>query len=329
MPRALLLSVRFHDGRYHGAGDWPPAPARLFQALVAGAAGGHTLPQADKEALTWLETLGAPVIAAPIVRDGQAFTNYVPNNDLDAIGGDPGRIGEIRAPKMIRPRLFDAADTLLYAWNFEEGDGAATRARTICAIAERIYQLGRGVDMAWAWAEVLDGNEIEPRLARHGGVLYRHAQGGAGEALLCPQQGSLASLEGGFRGNRERFTKRGTGNKARQLFSQAPKPRFTSIVYNSPQRRFLFELRQTSPDAAFAPWPFTRTAQLVERLRDAVAERLAARPGVIDDPGARRAVARGDSGDLCLDRGMGSWPYDVDRPPQRRDPHRAIACRFR
>jgi CRISPR-associated protein Csb1 len=38
MPGVLLIAVHFHDGRYHGAGDWPPAPARLFQALVAGAA---------------------------------------------------------------------------------------------------------------------------------------------------------------------------------------------------------------------------------------------------------------------------------------------------
>jgi hypothetical protein len=34
MPGALLVTVRFHDGRYHGSGDWPPSPARLFQAAV-------------------------------------------------------------------------------------------------------------------------------------------------------------------------------------------------------------------------------------------------------------------------------------------------------
>src|ERR1700730_2586610 len=110
MDRVLLLSVRFHDGRYHGAGDWPPSPARLFQAMVAGAARGHRLSNGDKSALGWLEMLGAPVIAAPMVRDGQGFTNYVPNNDLDAVGGDPGRVGEIRAPKLIKPRLFYAVN---------------------------------------------------------------------------------------------------------------------------------------------------------------------------------------------------------------------------
>ncbi|WP_409194161.1 type I-U CRISPR-associated protein Csb2, partial [Accumulibacter sp.] len=40
MPRALLIAVRFHDGRFHGRPEWPPSPARLFQALVAAAATG-------------------------------------------------------------------------------------------------------------------------------------------------------------------------------------------------------------------------------------------------------------------------------------------------
>jgi CRISPR-associated protein Csb2 len=274
MSRALLLSVRFHDGRYHGVGDWPPSPARLFQALVAGAARGQTLVKADREALAWLESLEAPIIAAPTIRVGQGFKNYVPNNDLDAVGGDPGRVSEIRAPKFIRPRLFDDGDMLLYAWTFEEGDEGAFHAQIICTLAERLYQLGRGVDMAWAWAKVLDGKEIELRLAGHPGVLYRPALGGAGAALLCPQKGSLVSLEGRFQVNQERFTKQGTGKKARQLFSQAPKPSFAAIAYDSPPQRCLFDLRRTLPDAPFAPWPYTRTVQLVEALRDAVAERL-------------------------------------------------------
>src|SRR5712671_6804896 len=108
MTRFLLLSVRFHDGRYHGAGDWPPGPARLFQALVVGAVRGGKLPEEDRAALSWLETLKGPVIATPTVRDGQGLQNYVPNNDLDVVRGDLGRIGKIRAPKAIRPRLFDA-----------------------------------------------------------------------------------------------------------------------------------------------------------------------------------------------------------------------------
>src|SRR3972149_5195026 len=110
MLRALLLSVRFHDGRYHGLDtsgrpEWPPSPARLLQALVAGAANGGMLRQEDRDALAWLERLDPPIIAAPPARAGRGFSNYVPNNDLDAVGGDPRRVAEIRAPKFIKPHL--------------------------------------------------------------------------------------------------------------------------------------------------------------------------------------------------------------------------------
>ena len=37
MTQVLLISVHLHEGRYHGMGEVLPAPARLFQAMVAGA----------------------------------------------------------------------------------------------------------------------------------------------------------------------------------------------------------------------------------------------------------------------------------------------------
>src|SRR5581483_6685460 len=62
---ALAIYVRLHDGRYHGRGDWPPSPARLFQALVAGAGLSGPLQEKEREALRWLEALPAPIIADP------------------------------------------------------------------------------------------------------------------------------------------------------------------------------------------------------------------------------------------------------------------------
>src|SRR5579884_3926444 len=57
---ALVLHVRLHDGRYHGEGDWPPSPARLFQALVAGGGLAGPLGNGEREALRWLEKKGPP-----------------------------------------------------------------------------------------------------------------------------------------------------------------------------------------------------------------------------------------------------------------------------
>src|SRR2546426_8692879 len=104
MSRVVLITVRFHDGRCHGMGDGPPSPARLFQALVAGAGlGGPLVLQEFESPLRWLESHRAsPIIASPRVVDGPSVKTYLPNNDLDAMGGDARRIGKIRAAKTIR-----------------------------------------------------------------------------------------------------------------------------------------------------------------------------------------------------------------------------------
>ena len=274
MPDALLFTLRFHNGRYHGAEDWPPSPARLFQALVAGVARGAALEPDDVEALKWLESLDPPAIAAPTMRNGQRYQNFVPNNDLDAKGGDPGRIGEIRVDKLIRPRLFDAAISLLYRWRFEnDPDG---QARTLVKIAKRLYQLGRGVDMAWAQAEILDMEEAERRLDEHGGTLHRPTESNSGVLQACPGTGSLKSLIERYKAMGERFHPEVKGRKIQYAFTQPPKPRFRQIAYDSPPALLLYDLRHLAKTSEFQPWPLTGIAKLTETVRDAAAERLAA-----------------------------------------------------
>ena len=275
MSHALLLSVCFHDGRYHGSGDWPPSPARLFQALVAGATRGATFADEDRTALEWLEGLDPPIVATPTARRGKPCKNYVPNNDLDAVGGDPKRIGEIRtATKVTRPYLFDATTPLLFIWTFGGETQDETHPRTVCKIAERLYQLGRGVDMAWAWGELLDASEVEARLTRHEGSVHRPSEGNVGKSLPCPQKGSFASLERRFAAGRSRFTQIQEYGKTQVTFSQAPKPRFAWIMYNAQPLHFLFELRTLTPDESFVSWPPTRVADLVTAIRDKATERL-------------------------------------------------------
>ena len=198
MEHALLVTVRFHEGRYHGldnrkASEWPPAPARLFQALMAGAARGATVPGEVRAALEWLEALPPPVIAAPRDIPGQAFTSYVPNNDLDAElakgkAPDLGKaVAAIRVGKRFRPILFDAGMPILYCWPFGDGDGDG-QAKALCEAANGLYQLGRGIDMAWAEAAVIDPEEAEQRLSGHGGIVYRPSGGGNSDLqLLCPR----------------------------------------------------------------------------------------------------------------------------------------------
>jgi len=283
----LLISVRFHGGRYHGSGEWPPSPARLFQAMVAGAARGENLSEHAARAFEWLEILEAPVIAGPPAYPGQPFRNFVPNNDLDAVGGDPARIGEIRAAKTVRPHIFDAAVPLLYAWTFEPSIDAGRQARVICEIAEDLYQLGRGVDMAWATGEVVDEREAESRLCGNESMLWRPNKSGNGAMLSSPRSGSLASLTARFKAMRGRFKTVGTGRKTSQLFAQAPKPDFRQVPYNSPSVFLLFEIRNAD---GFAPQPLERAVALTEKVRDLAVKRLKASAWRRYDP-KREALA--------------------------------------
>jgi len=269
MFRTLIVYVRLHDGRYHGMPEWPPSPARLFQALVAGIAGASVFEDRDKIALEWLETLSPAVVAVPVTREGRAFTSYVPNNDLDSLNGDSARIGEVRAAKIIKPRLFDAEKPFLYVWSFNQSDEADSFADRICHIANHLYQLGRGVDMAWAWSEVLDEREAERRLNVYPGVVYRPCDSGSGNTLACPESGSLKSLCERHAAQRVRFTDVVVGKRVQQIFSQPPKPRFRQIAYNSPATIRLYDLIGTR-----VPWPFVRCAELVKCVRDAAANRL-------------------------------------------------------
>lgn len=285
MCASLLITVRFYDGRYHGRTGhpservWPPSPARLFQALVAAAARGAALDEMDIDALKWLERRDAPLIVAPPARVTKGYSNYVPNNDLDAVDGDVGRIGKIKAPKLIKAILFHPAAKVLYLWQLDDAEGHAER---ICAIANRLYQLGRGVDMAFATAEIMDADRAEACLAEYRGAIYRPCTSGSGSALPCPQSGSLQSLVDRYKATGERFAyvpapaaSKGKKQPARvQTFSQPPKPRFRQVVYDSPPVQLLFELRARTRTGEFFAWPLTEIVRLVETVRDGAVKAL-------------------------------------------------------
>ena len=276
MPRSLLISVRFHEGRYHGQDDqfggsrgWPPSPARLFQALVAGTARGAVLRGDDQRALRWLECLPPPRIAAPPIHRGQPVKRFVPNNDLDAVGGNPGRIGEVRVGKEWRPCFFDADQPVIYVWDFESESGNAKR---VCTIAARLCQLGKGVDMAWAEGQVLKQEEAQVLLESHPGSLRVPA--GAGKVPV-PCSGTLHSLTERYQSNRRRLRFEGSGRKTRQLFFQPPKAVFGQVGYDTPARSLHFELRWNANEKnGFAARPLASAASLLPGLRDGAANRL-------------------------------------------------------
>ena len=247
------------------------------------------LGEEDREALEWLEKLDAPMIAAPIARKGQPFSNFVPNNDSDLVEAGSRPLGKIRTSKTIRPHLFDARVSLLFIWSFDGGQHEEGYARSICKIAEGLYQLGRGVDMAWAQAEILDGSGVETRLFGYEGIVHRPSRNGTGVPLSCPRKGSLASLETRFKW--KRFGRSRDGGKVRQLYTQAPRPGFAPIAYDSSPERYLFELRTV--DGAVRP--LIAAAALVQEARDLAAERLCAETPKLAAEVERYLIGRGAS----------------------------------
>lgn len=300
MPRALLVTVRLHEGRYHGldnrhACEWPPAPARLFQALLAGAARGVTVPAAAQAALDWLQTLPPPVIAAPRGKPGQSYLSYVPNNDLDAeLHGRryEDAVARTRVGKRIRPTLFDAAVPIVYCWSVPDDDD--DHAPALCALAASLYQLGRGTDMAWADAVLVNADEAKQCVLEHGGTVYRPTEDGSRtQHLPCPQPGLRQSLTTRFEGMRARFQVDRTTRKPVRAFSQPPKPRPRQVVYGATPHRFVFELREPDARADFAGWALSGAAELVQGARDKAAGHLRSAISDLGDSIERYLIGRG------------------------------------
>jgi CRISPR-associated protein Csb2 len=214
--------------------------------------------------------------------------HYVPNNDLDAVDGDLGRIEKIRAEKVVRPTLLpDGMPVFLYAWPFDDG---LAEARMLCLCAERLHTFGRGVDAAFARASVITPEAGEHALERHGGAVSRP---GAAGSVPCPAPGSLDSLKARHAATARRLQTVGTGRQRNVLFRQPPKPLFRPIAYDSPPARLLYALRRADAPARYAPVPRTDALPLTQAVRDRAAERLSrAVPGMTDSI-ARFLVGRG------------------------------------
>jgi CRISPR-associated protein Csb2 len=275
MPgRALLVEVRLLNDRWHGVGDWPPSPFRLFQALIAGAYGGRWRAEDETEkdsAFRWLERLPPPVIAAPPKLEGRATTYYVPNNDLDAVGGDPRRVEEIRVAKLSRATLVRPPESFLYVWSLENGEVEAQR---IARFAERLYTLGRGLDAAFAHGEVVEAAHAEARLVTHGGTVSRPGWGDASNATPCPAPGSLDSLKARYAATAERLRTQEGARTGATLFRQPPKALFRTVAYDRPPARLLFDLRPASGEGAFRPSPQETVVSVAIAVRDLLARNL-------------------------------------------------------
>jgi CRISPR-associated protein Csb2 len=269
----LLIEVHLVQPLWHGAGDWPPSPFRLFQALVAGAYGGRWAGEGDDArkdraaAFEWLERQNPPNIAFPPRNRVRRVTSFVPNNDLDSVGGDPTRVPDIRAEKTLSPWRIENDGIFFYAWTFDQGTELAS---LVCSLAQRLYCFGRGLDGAWARAEVHADVDVNRLLQGRGTVSCPGGQSQTG--LRSPAPGSLDSLIRRHQAAAYRFRWDTVSRKF--LFRQPPKPVYRTISYDAPGTRFYFDIREFTDLNRFYPIPQTKIVSLTEEARESAARRM-------------------------------------------------------
>ena len=186
----LCISVMFPNGRFHGrkedTPEWPPSPWRLFQALLASAAGNR---QERPDCFRFLERLPAPTILAPRAAAGQARTAFVPNNQSDVTLD----LQKLRPPKVFTPMLLkDGGWTVHYLWDNVSAD--QKEARQALEYARMLNALGLGIDLVVGNGRMLSPDEATALKAEYGGECWIPAQS-AGISLRRPVEGSYQDLK--------------------------------------------------------------------------------------------------------------------------------------
>jgi CRISPR-associated protein Csb2 len=160
----LAIGVTFLQGRYHGV-EWPPSPARLYQAMVAGVmTGGYRalFPEVEP-ALRWLEQQEPPtILVSGLCRRPTAYRIAIPNNDLDRAGmewamGREANPAQYRTLKTISARAVNGdGPHVVYRWRAHP-EQIRTWADLLRRVIHCLHTFGWGIDMAFA--ELVSGEE--------------------------------------------------------------------------------------------------------------------------------------------------------------------------
>lgn len=217
MTRQLRITVKFLTGRYHGK-EWPPSPARLFQAMVAGATAGCRIldwPNA-RSALIWLENLPPPEIVVPLIEKGFSYKFYGPVNDSDAREvvallsqrvplREAMRREAMLTPKIVKPRFAPPGGDLdiHYIWRFPLGNSMQIErhVRDLCTLARKLLALGRGIDVVIGHGQLLPANGAFPFGRRYSPTTEDMGQ----ISLNSPVPGTLVDLEQAYEAFRQRM----------------------------------------------------------------------------------------------------------------------------
>ena len=274
MALYLQLTVRFFSDRYHGAG-WPPSPARVFQALVAGGKTGAPLRDwidAHANALRWLESVDPPEILARAGYAGHRYRLFVPNNNYDRVAQSEAKKSKtrvkaegLRTQKLVAPTILGnhtpGEPDVIYRWHVRDANAARAHLPALDQLAARLRALGWGVDFAAAIA-TLDENLSAPD------GLEPFAPGVRGDLpLSVPVPGLFDDLEGSYNAFVSRISKDGVNPYTRPTrFGEA---RYRHALSWQRRDHIVFGL-QILEGQRFARWDQVHT--VATWVRQAVAE---------------------------------------------------------
>jgi CRISPR-associated protein Csb2 len=274
----LQLEVTFTAGHFHGD-EWPPAPARLFQALVAASHhGAHgLLHQAERDAaLRWLEQQPPPAILAPeaAVRQRDHLVNYLPNND-DRFEPEGHKKS---AEKGLGGWFFPAPSTVTFRWEAGRTPEDCRHAGVLCAMARLVTYLGHTTDSVLVIGQIL---ETAPAGGLNGCRCWQPREQDGGR-WLAPAPGFLDLLNHRF--PRSVSAEPPDFTNTRQVdYTHEDEIRFDAPVA-------VFEMRRLDADKmlAFAPRDLRQPAGMV---RNAILQWAEATPDIKQYFGADR-IAR-------------------------------------
>lgn len=202
-----LLDRTFHGRRDRGESEWPPSPARAFQAIVAAAAArarGKALSDLVRQALQWLERQPAPTMLAPEAASAEiVYRASVPNNAMDVVArawvrGNYSDSGDAnpathRTMKAIRRTYLFSDGAVHYLWPLPDPlDNEIQRnVAALSEIAASVVALGWGIDMAIGHGSIIPEDKIASLPGEH---WFPTADGDGAANLRAPIAGTLDAL---------------------------------------------------------------------------------------------------------------------------------------
>lgn len=195
------IEVNFLTGRYVATcysdrqqGEWPPHPARLFSALVAAWADADSPDPAERNALEWLESRGAPAITASAAVPRTVVSHFVPVNDVAITSIDSAeKMLPDRRSKQERhfPSVRPDDSRVTFLW---DGDAPEAVRTALDGLLERVTRLGH--------PSTLVACRVPPDPPE-----ASHVPDSTGDSLRAVRSGQLAELErlhADHQGNRPR-----------------------------------------------------------------------------------------------------------------------------